>query len=71
LSQILIRRGIEVESGEIGAFCLGEECFVKVLKIYGGTPVLRSLNLSYEDIEVTEEDEFFTIGKVIECKIKF
>lgn len=70
-SYVLIRKGIEVESGEIGAFCLGEECFVKVLKIYGGTPVLRSLNSSYEDIEITEDDEFFAIGKIIECKIKF
>lgn len=70
-SYILIRKDLEVESGEIGAFCLGEECFVKVLKIYGGTPVLRSLNSSYDDIEIKEDDEFFAIGKIIECKIKF
>lgn len=70
-SHVLIRKGVEVENGEIGAFCLGEECFVKVLKIYGGTPVLRSLNPSYDDIEITENDEFFAIGKIVECKIKF
>lgn len=70
-SQVLIRRGVEVESGNVGAFCIGEECYVKQLKIYGGTPVLKSFNSSYPEMEVKDTDEFITIGKVVECKIKF
>lgn len=70
-SQVLIRRGVEVENGNVGAFCIGEECFVKQLKVYGGTAVLRSFNPAYKEIEVQDTDEFITIGKVVECKIKF
>jgi repressor LexA len=70
-SQVLIRRGVEVENGNVGAFCIGEDCYVKQLKIYGGTPVLKSFNTSYSEIEVTDKDEFLVVGKIIECKIKF
>ncbi len=70
-SQVLIRREVEVLSGNVGAFCIGEECFVKQLKVYGGTPVLRSFNQNYEDIEISDDDEFCTIGKVVECRMKF
>ncbi len=70
-SQVLIRRGVEVESGNVGVFCIGEECFVKQLKIYGDTLVLKSFNPLYEEIQIKESDDFVTIGKVIECKIKF
>lgn len=70
-SQVLIRRGVEVESGNVGVFCIGEECFVKQLKIYGDTLVLKSFNPLYEEIQIKETDDFITIGKVVECKIKF
>jgi len=70
-SQVLIRRGVEVENGDVGAFCINDECYVKQLKIYGGTPVLKSFNPSYQEIEIKTSDEFITIGKVVECKTKF
>lgn len=70
-SQVLIRRGVDVENGDVGAFCINEECYVKQLKIYGGTPVLKSFNPSYQEIEIKTSDEFITIGKVVECKTKF
>ncbi len=35
------------------------------------TPVLRSFNQNYEVIEISDEDEFCTIGKVVECRMKF
>lgn len=69
-SQVLIRMGVEIENGTVGAFCIGEECFVKTLKVYGGTHVLRSINSSYEDIEVKDTDDYYQIGKVIEYKVK-
>ena len=70
-SQVLIRRGVEVENGDVGACCIKDECYVKQLKIYGGTPVLKSFNPSYQEIEIKTSDEFITIGKVVECKTKF
>lgn len=68
-STIIIKKDIQIESGEIGAFCLNEENFVKQKKTIKDKLILHSFNLAYDDKVVNEYDEFKEYGKVIKVMI--
>lgn len=68
-STIIIKKDIAVENGEIGAFCLNEENFVKQKKTIKDKLVLHSFNLAYDDKVVNEYDEFKEYGKVVKVMI--
>ena len=68
-SNIIIKKDIRVENGEIGAFCLNEENFVKQKKLIKDKLVLHSFNLAYDDKLVGEYDEFKEYGKVVKVMI--
>jgi phage repressor protein C with HTH and peptisase S24 domain len=68
---IVVKRGLEVQLGEIGVFFLsGEygETVVKRLKYKNGTHVLESDNSFYKDILISSE-EVTKCGKVIKIVI--
>lgn len=68
-STIIIKKDIIIENGEIGAFCLNEENFVKQKKLIKDKLVLHSFNLAYDDKLVGEFDDFKEYGKVVKVMI--
>ena len=62
-SLILFKRQEQLESGQIGAFYLNGEEYIKKFKMYdNGLIMLQSANGNYEDIPVTKDDDFRIIG---------
>jgi len=68
-STIIIKKDIQIESGEIGAFNLNDENFVKQKKLVKDKLVLHSFNLAYDDKVVSEFDDFKEYGKVVKVMI--
>ena len=68
-STIIIKKDIQIENGEIGAFCLNEENFVKQKKMIKDRLILHSFNLAYDDKLVNEYDDFKEYGKVVKVMI--
>ena len=68
-STIIIKKDIAIENGEIGAFCLNDENFVKQKKNIKDKLILHSFNLAYDDKIVTEYDDFKEYGKVVKVMI--
>ena len=68
-STIIIKKDIAIENGEIGAFNLNDENFVKQKKVVKDRLVLHSFNLAYEDKVVNEFDDFIEYGKVVKVMI--
>jgi len=54
-----------LNSGEIGIFVYSGDVFCKKLIVDDGKVCLRSLNESYEEIEIKEDFGFRAIGKVV------
>ena len=68
-STIIIKKDIAIEIGEIGAFNLNDENFVKQKKLVKDKLILHSFNLAYEDKVVNEFDDFIEYGKVVKVMI--
>jgi len=68
-STIIIKKDIAIENGEIGAFCLNDENFVKQKKTIKDRLILHSFNLAYDDKVVNEFDDFKEYGKVVKVMI--
>ena len=68
-STIIIKKDIQIESGEIGAFNLNDENFVKQKKVIKDRLILHSFNLAYDDKVVNEFDDFVEYGKVVKVMI--
>ena len=68
-STIIIKKDIQIESGEIGAFNLNDENFVKQKKVVKDRLILHSFNLAYDDKVVNEFDDFIEYGKVVKVMI--
>ena len=68
-STIIIKKDIQIESGEIGAFNLNDENFVKQKKVVKDKLILHSFNLAYDDKVVNEFDDFVEYGKVVKVMI--
>lgn len=64
-SIILCRRGVEVRNGEIGAFIVNDESYVKRLKVTGNYIALISDNPNYQPIYIGPGEEFRVVGKVL------
>lgn len=69
---ILVQKTNILENGSIGVFRLGEDVYCK--KFYQNPitkeTVLKSLNPNYKNIDITEEDDFYILGRVV-CKIDY
>nr|DAN32546.1 MAG TPA: Repressor protein CI [Caudoviricetes sp.] len=68
-STIIIKKDIAIEVGEIGAFNLNDENFVKQKKVVKDRLILHSFNLAYDDKVVNEFDDFVEYGKVVKVMI--
>lgn len=64
---LFIKITSQVDVNDIGIFQVNGKNFVKKLKRdYDGSWYLQSLNNSYEEIHLTENDDIRTIGEVVE-----
>ena len=64
---LFIKITSQVDINDIGIFKVNGKNFVKKLKRdYDGSWYLQSLNNSYEEIHLTENDDIRTIGEVVE-----
>ncbi|EPT35853.1 MULTISPECIES: helix-turn-helix domain-containing protein [Streptococcus] len=64
---LFIKVTSQVDINDIGIFQVNGKNFVKKLKRdYNGAWYLQSLNNSYEEIYLTEDDDIRTIGEVVE-----
>lgn len=64
---LFIKITSQVDVNDIGIFQINGKNFVKKLKRdYDGRWYLQSLNNSYEEIHLTEDDDIRTIGEVVE-----
>lgn len=64
---LFIKVTSQVDINDIGIFQVNGKNFVKKLKRdYSGAWYLQSLNNSYEEIYLTEDDDIRTIGEVVE-----
>nr|DAQ96919.1 MAG TPA: Repressor protein CI [Caudoviricetes sp.] len=64
---LFIRVASKIDINSIGIFQVNGKNFVKKLKRdYDGSWYLQSLNNSYEEIHLTENDDIRTIGEVVE-----
>ena len=62
---IIIKKDVAIENGEIGAFYLNGESFVKQKRIANGRTILHSYNNAFSDIVINEYDDFKEYGKVV------
>lgn len=63
---LFIRVASQIDINSIGIFQINGKNFVKKLKRdYDGSWYLQSLNNSYEEIHLTEDDDIRTIGEVV------
>lgn len=60
-----VRKCERLSDGEIGIFILNGEAYIKKLYIKENGVELISLNPEYKPINVSEDDTFITIGKVL------
>ena len=64
---LFIRVASQIDINSIGIFQINGKNFVKKLKRdYDGSWYLQSLNNSYEEIHLTENDDIRTIGEVVD-----
>lgn len=64
-SYVFIDKTNEIPSGTISAVMVNGEAYIKRVWFENGHARLESFNDKYEDIIVTEEDDFHIIGKVV------
>lgn len=68
---LFFKKTTEIENGQIGAFCLNDEAYIKRFKIYGEQVVLQSENSKYEDIVIKKDDDFRIVGKLLKNIITY
>ncbi|MWO10088.1 helix-turn-helix domain-containing protein [Escherichia coli] len=62
---VFVKRQLEVFSGAIGVVILNGQAFLKRIWFENDIARLQSFNSDYDDIIVTENDDFRIIGKVV------
>ena len=64
-SIIICRRDVEIRNGEIGAFLIDDEAYVKRLKVTEAYVALMSDNPNYPPIFIGPGEKLTAVGKVI------
>ncbi|WP_105096969.1 LexA family transcriptional regulator [Streptococcus suis] len=63
---IFVKLSVDLSDGDIGVFAYNGEAYIKQLRITDQGAYLRSLNPDYDDIPITADTDFRTIGEVVE-----
>ncbi|HFI0496124.1 TPA: S24 family peptidase [Streptococcus suis] len=63
---IFVKLSVDLSDGDIGVFAYNGEAYIKQLRITDQGAYLHSLNPDYDDIPITADTDFRTIGEVVE-----
>lgn len=63
---VFVKLSVDLSDGDIGVFAYNGEAYIKQLRITDQGAYLHSLNPDYDDIQITADTDFRTIGEVVE-----
>ncbi|NQH66420.1 helix-turn-helix domain-containing protein [Streptococcus suis] len=63
---IFVKLSVDLSDGDIGVFAYNGDAYIKQLRITDQGAYLHSLNPEYDDIQITADTDFRTIGEVVE-----
>ncbi|HEM2699237.1 TPA: helix-turn-helix transcriptional regulator [Streptococcus suis] len=62
---IFVKLSVDLSDGDIGVFAYNGDAYIKQLRITDQGAYLHSLNPDYDDIPITADTDFRTIGEVV------
>ncbi|CYU81313.1 XRE family transcriptional regulator [Streptococcus suis] len=63
---IFVKLSVDLSDGDIGVFAYNGDAYIKQLRITDQGAYLHSLNPDYDNIPITADTDFRTIGEVVE-----
>lgn len=63
---VFVKLSVDLSDGDIGVFAYNGDAYIKQLRITDQGAYLHSLNPDYDDIPITADTDFRTIGEVVE-----
>ncbi|HEM2742082.1 S24 family peptidase [Streptococcus suis] len=63
---IFVKLSVDLSDGDIGVFAYNGEAYIKQLRITDQGAYLHSLNPDYDNIPITADTDFRTIGEVVD-----
>ncbi|HEM4091681.1 TPA: helix-turn-helix transcriptional regulator [Streptococcus suis] len=63
---VFVKLSVDLSDGDIGVFAYNGEAYIKQLRITDQGAYLHSLNPDYDNIPITADTDFRTIGEVVE-----
>ncbi|HEM4634295.1 TPA: helix-turn-helix transcriptional regulator [Streptococcus suis] len=63
---VFVKLSVDLSDGDIGVFAYNGEAYIKQLRITDQGAYLHSLNPDYDDIPITADTDFRTIGEVVD-----
>lgn len=63
---VFVKLSVDLSDGDIGVFACNGEAYIKQLRITDKGAYLHSLNPDYDNIPITADTDFRTIGEVVE-----
>lgn len=63
---VFVKLSVDLSDGDIGVFAYNGDAYIKQLRITDQGAYLRSLNPDYDNIPITADTDFRTIGEVVE-----
>lgn len=63
---IFVKLSVDLSDGDIGVFAYNGDAYIKQLRITDQGAYLRSLNPDYDNIPITADTDFRTIGEVVD-----
>ncbi|HEM5238943.1 TPA: helix-turn-helix domain-containing protein [Streptococcus suis] len=64
---IFVKLSVDLSDGDIGVFAYNGDAYIKQLRITDQGAYLHSLNPDYDNIPITADTDFRTIGEVVEA----
>lgn len=63
---VFVKLSVDLSDGDIGVFAYNGDAYIKQLRITDQGAYLHSLNPEYDDIPITADTDFRTIGEVVD-----
>lgn len=64
---VFVKLSVDLSDGDIGVFAYNGDAYIKQLRITDQGAYLHSLNPDYDNIPITADTDFRTIGEVVEA----
>ncbi|MCK4018930.1 helix-turn-helix transcriptional regulator [Streptococcus suis] len=66
---VFVKLSVDLSDGDIGVFAYNGEAYIKQLRITDQGAYLHSLNPDYDNIPITADTDFRTIGEVVDVYV--